>query len=265
MKITYKCSQCKTESCNVDKFRDLQLCFVEETPNVIQVQDLLNYCLQPEQLRGDNKYRCDKCKKLCDAERWATILQAPTHLILTLKHFQYNSLTRLRTKLSHKVEYNETIKLPVSDSNEEIYHLYAAVVHSGISMDYGHYFTYACDSRNKWYKFNDNYVSDTTFQDFKRLHPPDTPYILFYKKKSSQDLFEDDSPPLTALNKNLQEKIEKDIEDYDREYNRKFFSSARQHSIIRRDSDDDDDTGNKKPTQGLFRADGFIGNQGFAH
>lgn len=219
-KVTYQCIQCNTSSHNTDKFRDLQLCFPEEIHEnqEVSVQDLINYYLTPEKLTGENKYRCDKCTKLCDAQRLIKVLQAPSHLILTLKHFHYDSETRLRTKLKHKVIYNESILLPISASSSavnETYRLYAAVVHSGYSMDYGHYFTYACDSKQNWYKFNDSYVTRTTLEDFKNLEPPDTPYILFYQRTTtSEGISEEDKPELSNLCKRIQKLVANDLTTY---------------------------------------------------
>lgn len=92
LRIIYQCHECHTESQNTDRFRDLQLCFLEnlEPHAAIKVQELIdsNYFM-PEELTGDNKYRCDKCGGLRDAQRRIKILQAPGHLILTLKHFRY--------------------------------------------------------------------------------------------------------------------------------------------------------------------------------
>lgn len=104
--------------------------------------------------------------------------------------------------------YDEQIQLPVLDRDNETYQLYAAVVHSGYSMDYGHYVTYACDSKKRWYKFNDSFITETTIEDFKRLEPPDTPYILFYKRCTDTPI--EDAPVITTLSKTLQEHIEQD-------------------------------------------------------
>ncbi|XP_014218890.1 ubiquitin carboxyl-terminal hydrolase 35 [Copidosoma floridanum] len=213
LKVTYQCMQCGTESHNTDQFRDLQLCFLDTLAptNPITVQDLINsnYSM-PEHLTGDNKYRCDSCATLCNAQRIIKILQAPAHLILTLKHFRYDSESRLRTKLRRKVIYNETIQLPVLDQDNETYQLYAAVVHSGYSMDYGHYITYACDAKNRWYKFNDNFVSQVGFENFMLLEPPDTPYILFYRRCGRQNEPDEDAPDFASLGKNLQDYVEQE-------------------------------------------------------
>ncbi|KAF3426426.1 hypothetical protein E2986_00437 [Frieseomelitta varia] len=244
--ITYQCAQCDTSSHNTDKFRDLQLCFPEEIQEnqEVSVQDLINYYLTPEKLTGENKYRCDKCMKLCDAQRIIKILHAPTYLILILKHFRYDFDTRLRTKLRHKVMYNEIIQLPVSTPSTESYQLYAAVVHSGYSMDYGHYFTYARDSKQNWYKFNDSYVSQTTFNDFKDLKPPDTPYILFYEKAMPfEGLYDEDKPELSTLSKHLQELVANDTTAYIEELRHQAEKSqrGRHNSILFRKNENSDD------------------------
>ncbi|XP_015191508.1 PREDICTED: ubiquitin carboxyl-terminal hydrolase 35-like [Polistes dominula] len=250
-KITYKCARCNTCSHNTDKFRDLQLCFPEElneNQEAISVQDLIDYYLAPEKLTGDNKYRCDKCRILCDAERIIKILQAPSHLILTLKHFNYDFETRLKTKLKHKVLYNNIIQLPVStqpNSITETYQLYAAVVHSGFSMDYGHYFTYACDSKQNWYKFNDSFVSCTTLEDLKNLRSPDTPYILFYEKlgSSSNGIYED-KIELSMLSKHIQELVAKDRIAYIEELTHQPEKSQQSRypiTLFRRSDNSDDE------------------------
>ncbi|XP_071878061.1 ubiquitin carboxyl-terminal hydrolase 38 [Bombus fervidus] len=248
-KITYQCAQCDTSSHNTDKFRDLQLCFPEEIQEnqEVSVQDLINYYLTPEKLTGENKYRCDKCMKLCDAQRIIKILHTPTYLILILKHFRYDFDTRLRTKLRHKVMYNETIQMPVSTpmcTSTESYQLYAAVVHSGYSMDYGHYFTYARDSKQNWYKFNDSYVSQTTFNDFKDLKPPDTPYILFYEKSVPfEGLYDEDKPELSTLSKHLQELVANDTTAYIEELRHQAEKPqrGRHNSMLFRKNENSDD------------------------
>lgn len=48
-------------------------------------------------------------------------------------------------------------------------------------MDSGHYYTYASDSANKWYKFNDSVVTPSKSEELHNLTPPNTPYILFYQ------------------------------------------------------------------------------------
>ncbi|XP_011189925.1 ubiquitin carboxyl-terminal hydrolase 35 [Zeugodacus cucurbitae] len=187
---TYECLTCGWKSRIVDSFRDLQLSFPEvknDCASNYSVQDLIDYYCSPEKLYGDNQYFCERCKKLSDAERYINVISAPKNLILTLKHFKYDQKYHTRAKLMHKVFHDEkvSVKVCAAETLEEIasvhYDLYAGVVHSGFSMDSGHYYTYAADITNKWYKFNDNVVTPSKSEELHNLTPPNTPYILFYQ------------------------------------------------------------------------------------
>ncbi|XP_018802205.1 PREDICTED: ubiquitin carboxyl-terminal hydrolase 35 [Bactrocera latifrons] len=187
---TYECLTCGWKSRIVDSFRDLQLSFPEvknDCASNYSVQDLIDYYCSPEKLYGDNQYFCERCKKLSDAERYINVIGAPKNLILTLKHFKYDQKYHTRAKLMHKVFHDEkvSVKVCAEETLEEIasvhYDLYAGVVHSGFSMDSGHYYTYAADITNKWYKFNDNVVTQSKSEELHNLTPPNTPYILFYQ------------------------------------------------------------------------------------
>lgn len=70
------------------------------------------------------------------------------------------------------------------------YSLYAVVVHQGLSLDAGHYFTLARDHCGHWYKFDDSYVSTSLPNEIHNFKSPNTPYILFYKMSAiSHDPF----------------------------------------------------------------------------
>ncbi|KAJ9580408.1 hypothetical protein L9F63_003932 [Diploptera punctata] len=147
---SFKCLQCEAESVHTDHFRDIQLAFPpgSSPQQEFHIQELLDYFLSPEHLSGENQYRCDSCGGLRDAQRSIRILQFPSHLVLTLKRFQYNSKTRRRAKLLHTVECSENIEL-----QQQPYRLYAAIVHSGASVNTGHYYTIARDQGTLWHIF----------------------------------------------------------------------------------------------------------------
>jgi ubiquitin carboxyl-terminal hydrolase 35/38 len=193
--ITNACKECGATNSHFDSFRDLQLSFPDEVvvakeeveligdvKKVHSVQNLLDFYCSTEQLVGDNQYFCDKCRKLCDGERSIQIVEPPKSLILTLKHFRYDQRFHTRAKLMQKVVHDEVIEVPVN-GRRLIYSLYAAVIHSGSSLDCGHYYTFATDG--KWYKFNDNYVTESSIGELHALAPPNTPYILFYQMSNA--------------------------------------------------------------------------------
>lgn len=193
--ITYKCLNCQTESKQFDSFRDLHLSFPDDADHTNanhSVQDLLDFYCSTEKLEADNKYFCEQCKALCIGERFINIVTAPRNLILTLKHFKYDQKYNMRAKLMNKVRHEDVITVkvfPSSDYKEDVvmnYRLYAAVVHSGVSMETGHYFTYGSDGTG-CYKFDDSYVSKATIAELHNLQPPHTPYILFYQMVPNPD------------------------------------------------------------------------------
>lgn len=185
--VTYQCGVCDSKSTNLDAIRSFELSFPESNgiKTEYSVQKLLDFYCSSEKLIGDNQYYCDKCKQLCDGERSIRITKSPRNLILTLKHFRYDLHRHTRAKLMNQVQHNETISLRVTPEEGHPfvvqYSLYAAVVHAGTSMDSGHYYTYAQDEPDCWYKFNDNYVTGCSVDELHALSSPNTPYILFYQ------------------------------------------------------------------------------------
>lgn len=150
--------------------------------NTMSVTDLLNYFLAPEILSGDNKYYCEKCASLQNAEKTMQIVEEPEYLILTLLRFSYDPKCHIRRKILDNVSLPLVLELPVkraapplavvsggwsvgveiSDIGENLakklkpsgadevtcpqlvpYVLSSVVVHSGVSSESGHYYSYA--------------------------------------------------------------------------------------------------------------------------
>uniref|UniRef100_UPI00398F3468 ubiquitin carboxyl-terminal hydrolase 35-like n=1 Tax=Pristiophorus japonicus TaxID=55135 RepID=UPI00398F3468 len=136
------------------------------------VSDLINYFLSPEMLSGDNRYYCDKCTSLQEAEKVVELTGNPHYLILTLLRFSFDLITMRRKKILDNVSVPLVLKLPIritTEKDEQIIHdekqvgqlrnwkpfaenitylsitydLCCVVVHSGISSESGHYYCYA--------------------------------------------------------------------------------------------------------------------------
>uniref|UniRef100_H2ZX11 Ubiquitin carboxyl-terminal hydrolase n=1 Tax=Latimeria chalumnae TaxID=7897 RepID=H2ZX11_LATCH len=160
------------------------------------VPDLINFFLSPEMLTGDNKYYCEMCASLQDAEKVVEVSEAPCYLILTLLRFSFDLKVMKRRKIIDNVYVPLVLKLPVRVS---VYDLCSVVVHSGISSESGHYYCYAreglgtnesqADSGSQWYLFNDTRVSFSSFESVSNVTsylPKDTAYVLFYRQRTSQ-------------------------------------------------------------------------------
>ncbi|XP_029458064.1 ubiquitin carboxyl-terminal hydrolase 35 [Rhinatrema bivittatum] len=145
-----------------------QLCSSKSTWSV---SDLVNYYLSPEILTADNKYHCEKCASLQDAEKVVELAEGPQYLILTLLRFSFDLKTMRRKKILDNVSIPLLLKLPVliniKESYDAFHHgrsqssstntymsttydLCTVVVHSGESSESGHYYCYAreCSDSN---------------------------------------------------------------------------------------------------------------------
>lgn len=213
LSINYKCLNCSAQSTNIDNFFDLQLSFPSPVPQLkdssvmastpqsplidkssYTTQSLLNSYFATEQMINDDRYYCDKCKALCDGERHITLDDGPSNLILVIKHFKYDRNCHVRRKLLHKVHHDEQITLMSrSKDNGYVrlkYKLYAVIVHCGMNIDSGHYYTYAVNNADEWFKFNDSHISRSSFTDVKNLSPLNTPYILFYELMQKEQIID---------------------------------------------------------------------------
>lgn len=133
--------------------------------------------------------------------------KAPQHLLLTLLRFHYDRLLQRREKITTQVSYPQRLDLPVEGGATVSYVLYSVVIHSGVTLDGGHYYTLARssdlgpedipgngDKSAPWFMFNDSQVSRTDFESLITLsskYPTDTPYLLWYRRvDDAQDAVE---------------------------------------------------------------------------
>lgn len=196
--ITHKCLKCIEQNTTVERFLDLQLSFssplqsneLNDGNYDFTTQSLVNSFFGTEELIGENQYFCYKCGENCDGERKITLEQGPSNLILVCKHFEFNRELNVRRKLMHKTHYEHQITL-MSRSKDGghmllSYKLYAVIVHSGQSMDAGHYITYAVNDADNWLKLNDTNISSFD-GDINSFNMHNTPYILFYKLQTDDE------------------------------------------------------------------------------
>lgn len=194
LSIKCKCLNCSSQNTSIENFFDLQLSFPPQQNDDMNytTQSLINSYFSTEQMNADNQYYCDKCNQLCDGERNITLEQGPQNLILVIKHFKYDRNYHVRRKLLHKVHHDEMFTMIANTQNNKhmrlTYKLYAVIVHCGMNIDSGHYYTYAVNGSNVWYKFNDSHISQSSFNEIKNLTTSNTPYILFYELFGNEEI-----------------------------------------------------------------------------
>lgn len=133
---------------------------------------------------------------------------------------------QVQTKLMHNMYHNTTVTLPTvrSQADHSTYSLYAAVIHSGTTLDEGHYYTLAKDN-DGWHLYNDHVVSvadesQLNEVQFSKQNIGSTPYILFYRRTDVEEgtgLSLEELPPalreiVAAHNKHYIEEARKKLE-----------------------------------------------------
>ncbi|XP_074574825.1 ubiquitin carboxyl-terminal hydrolase 25-like isoform X2 [Curcuma longa] len=168
-----KCLACNGDSNKVDEILDICLDVFHNS----SLKDALARFFQPEELDGNNKYRCSNCKKLSIAKKQMFILRAPNVLVIQLKRFEGIH----GGKINRNIDFDELLGLSKFMSNtsqdlEPEYSLFGCIVHSGFSPESGHYYAYIKDASGRWFCCNDAHVSLSSSQEVLS----EKVYMLFY-------------------------------------------------------------------------------------
>ncbi|XP_025939012.1 ubiquitin carboxyl-terminal hydrolase 42 isoform X3 [Apteryx rowi] len=170
-----KCLNCKAVSDTYEAFLDITL----DIKAASSVTRALEQFVKPEQLDGENCYKCSKCKKMVPASKRFTIHRSSNVLTISLKRFANFT----GGKINKDVKYPEYLDLRayMSQSIGEplLYALYAVLVHSGVNCHAGHYFCYIKAGNGLWYQMND---ASVVLCDIKTVLSQQA-YLLFYIRR----------------------------------------------------------------------------------
>ncbi|KAG0169692.1 hypothetical protein DFQ30_003318 [Apophysomyces sp. BC1015] len=179
-----KCLTCETVTSRDESFMDLSI--------DVEMNSSITSCLRQfsasETLCHKNKYFCDVCCGLQEAERRMKIKTLPNILALHLKRFKYQEQLQKYIKLTYRVVFPFELRLfNTCDDTEDadrMYELWAFVIHIGSGPHHGHYIT-VIKSNGQWMLFDDDSV--TTIQEeeiqkyFSDLPGSGSGYVLFYQ------------------------------------------------------------------------------------
>ncbi|QIW95842.1 hypothetical protein AMS68_001360 [Peltaster fructicola] len=153
-----RCLTCETVSQRDEAFLDLS---VDLSPHT-SVTSCLRKFSQEEMLCERNKFHCDPCGGLQEAEKRMKIKRLPKILALHLKRFKYTEDLQKLQKLFHRVVYPFHLRLfNTTDDAEDadrLYELYAVVVHIGGGPYHGHYVSIVKTQDRGWLLFDDELV-----------------------------------------------------------------------------------------------------------
>uniref|UniRef100_A0A164VS48 USP domain-containing protein n=1 Tax=Daucus carota subsp. sativus TaxID=79200 RepID=A0A164VS48_DAUCS len=187
-----RCLRCETVTARDETFLDLSL-DIEQNSSITSC--LKNFS-STETLNAEDKFFCDKCCSLQEAQKRMKIKKTPQILVIHLKRFKYMEQLGRYKKLSYRVVFPLELKLnnTVENSDSE-YSLFAVVVHVGSGPNHGHYVSLV-KSHNHWLFFDDENVEmvdesavQTSFGSAQEYSSnTDHGYILFYERAPSNGL-----------------------------------------------------------------------------
>ncbi|XP_028918689.1 ubiquitin carboxyl-terminal hydrolase 33 isoform X2 [Ornithorhynchus anatinus] len=151
---------------------------------VVTLQDCLAAFFARDELKGDNMYSCEKCKKLRNGVKFCKVQKFPEILCIHLKRFRHELMfsTKISTHVSFPLEGLDLQSFLAKDSPAQIvtYDLLSAICHHGTASS-GHYIAYCRNNLNNlWYEFDDQSVTEVSESTVQNAEA----YVLFYRKSS---------------------------------------------------------------------------------
>ncbi len=190
-----RCLTCETASQRDETFLDLSIDLEEHS----SVTSCLQSFSAEEMLCERNKFHCDHCGGLQEAEKRMKVKKLPKVLALHLKRFKYTEDYSRLQKLFHRVVYPYHLRLfNTTDDAEDpdrMYELYAVVVHIGGNAYHGHYVAVIKTKDRGWLLFDDEMVEPVD-KNFVRNFFGDKPgmacaYVLFYQETTFEKVREE--------------------------------------------------------------------------
>ncbi|CAL9115111.1 unnamed protein product [Musa acuminata var. zebrina] len=177
LKSKVKCLRCHLESERYESIMDLTL---EIHGRVESLEDALTQFTAPEDLDGENMYRCGRCLAYVKARKQLSLHEVPNILTIVLKRFQTGKYGKINKCVTFPEMLDMIPFVTGTADNPPLYLLYAVVVHvDTLNASFsGHYISYVKDLEGTWFRIDDSEVQAV---------PPNQvmsegAYMLFYAR-----------------------------------------------------------------------------------
>ncbi|KAF1912411.1 hypothetical protein BDU57DRAFT_363091 [Ampelomyces quisqualis] len=190
-----RCLTCENTSQRDEAFLDLSVDLEQHS----SVTSCLRKFSQEEMLCERNKFHCDNCGGLQEAEKRMKIKRLPKILALHLKRFKYTEDLQRLQKLFHRVVYPFYLRLfNTTDDAEDpdrLYELYAVVVHIGGGPYHGHYVSIIKTQDRGWLLFDDEMVEPVDKAYVRNFFGGENvlacAYVLFYQETTEEAMMKE--------------------------------------------------------------------------
>ncbi|GMM56770.1 ubiquitin-specific protease [Maudiozyma humilis] len=186
LRYRVKCLTCDNITTRDEKFLDFPI--EVQGKNGTNIQNVLRQYSQREMLNGANKFYCDVCSGLQEAERMVGMKDLPNTLLLHLKRFKYSEEEQANIKLFNNIDYPAHLQMASTfdPSSTHNYSLSGLVVHLGGGPQHGHYVALCKTPKYGWLLFDDETVETVDEADVLKFsggtESMSTAYILMYTR-----------------------------------------------------------------------------------
>ncbi|KAJ7981952.1 Ubiquitin carboxyl-terminal hydrolase [Quillaja saponaria] len=177
IKSKVMCMRCNHDSERYENIMDLTL---EIFGWVESLEDALTQFTTPEELDGENMYRCGRCTTYVQARKQLSIHEAPNILTIVLKRFQEGRYGKINKCITFPEMLDMIPYMTGTHDIPPLYILYAVVVHlDTLNASFsGHYVSYVKDLQGNWFRIDDTKVQPVPMNQVMS----EGAYILFYKR-----------------------------------------------------------------------------------
>uniref|UniRef100_A0A8C4TPI2 Ubiquitin carboxyl-terminal hydrolase 47-like n=1 Tax=Erpetoichthys calabaricus TaxID=27687 RepID=A0A8C4TPI2_ERPCA len=167
------CLRCNTETTTTLSYLDISLPLSMDSS--AQLEGVLQHFLEEEDMKGEDKPFCEKCKTKQVMRKKSSFVTLPQVLVIHLNRFVYDIQHQRHVKLEKPVDIPHTLRFkknleeilrrrdrnPDKDPGYERFKLFSICVHCG-DVERGHYYAYIRHHENdQWYLCNDSAVRKT--------------------------------------------------------------------------------------------------------
>ena len=190
-----KCKECNNISSHNELYIDFSLPIKKGKLVINSLEKSFECFFGIEELIKDNQYKCEKCNKKVDAEKYFEIKSLPKILLIALNRFEYDYNKGLKKKINTPISIPDKIT-KIGNLDNLNYDLYGIIIHSGSAMS-GHYFSLIknFEKEKKWYKFDDRCIFEIKdINEYKKIISGNeknlndsTAYILLYRNNDGKE------------------------------------------------------------------------------
>ncbi|WOK97183.1 ubiquitin carboxyl-terminal hydrolase 15-like [Canna indica] len=177
LKSKVKCLRCHHESERYESIMDLTL---EIYGWVESLEDALTQFTAPEDLDGENMYKCGRCLSYVKARKQLSVHEVPNILTIVLKRFQTGKYGKINKCVTFPDMLDMIPFVSGTADHPPLYMLYAVVVHLDTfnASFSGHYISYVKDLQGTWYRIDDSEVKAVPWNQVMS----EGAYMLFYSR-----------------------------------------------------------------------------------